>query len=202
MKPIKVIVKKVKRKQYFNILSRNGFLFNFSATFTDEIDILSTVYNLNLAEYIKKGFGKHLYLFQEQFKNFKKTIDEKDFEQEEKQKIVLMSILLLTFIKKQAKGLRKGIEAYHNPMLLTLVNSVSAEDSDLYLFFKELKKIATNKVSKKLFEEAKKILQNDLFSNQQVEFEKVEVLSTQEINAIRDLTIEDVWLHVQHKIKW
>ena len=72
-----------KRKQYFNILSRNGFLFNFSATFTDEIDILSTVYNLNLAEYIKKGFGKHLYLFREQFKNFKKTVDEKDFEQEE-----------------------------------------------------------------------------------------------------------------------
>jgi type III restriction enzyme len=164
-----------KRKQYFNILSRNGFLFNFSATFTDEIDILSTVYNLNLAEYIKKGFGKHLYLFQEQFKNFKKTVDEKDFEKEEKQKIVLMSIILLAFIKKQAYTLRKGVNAYHNPLLLTLVNSVSAEDSDLYLFFNELKKIATNKFSKKLFEESKKILQNDLYNNQLTEFEKGEV---------------------------
>lgn len=185
-----------KRKQYFNILSRNGFLFNFSATFTDEIDILSTVYNLNLAEYIKKGFGKHLYLFQEQFKNFKKTVDEKDFEQEEKQKIVLMSIILLAFIKKQAYTLRKGISAYHNPLLLTLVNSVSAEDSDLYLFFNELKKIATNKFSKKLFEESKKILQKDLYNNQLTEFEKDEVLSDIEISSIKDLTIEDVWQYV------
>ena len=185
-----------KRKQYFNILSRKGFLFNFSATFTDEIDILSTVYNLNLAEYIKKGFGKHLYLFQEQFKNFKKTVDEKDFEQEEKQKIVLMSIILLAFIKKQAHTLRKGVNAYHNPLLLTLVNSVSAEDSDLYLFFNELKKIATNKFSKKLFEESKKILQNDLYNNQLTEFEKDEVLSNVEISSIKDLTIEDVWHYV------
>lgn len=185
-----------KRKQYFNILSRKGFLFNFSATFTDEIDILSTVYNLNLAEYIKKGFGKHLYLFQEQFKNFKKTVDEKDFEQEEKQKIVLMSIILLAFIKKQAHTLRKGVSAYHNPLLLTLVNSVSAEDSDLYLFFNELKKIATNKFSKKLFEESKKILQNDLYNNQLTEFEKSEVLSNVEINSIKDITIEDVWHYV------
>jgi len=185
-----------KRKQYFNILSRNGFLFNFSATFTDEIDILSTVYNLNLAEYIKKGFGKHLYLFQEQFKNFKKTVDEKDFEKEEKQKIVLMSIILLAFIKKQANTLRKGVNAYHNPLLLTLVNSVSAEDSDLYLFFNELKKIATNKFSKKLFEESKKILQNDLYNNQLTEFEKDEVLSSAEISSIKDLTIEDVWHYV------
>lgn len=185
-----------KRKQYFNILSRNGFLFNFSATFTDEIDKLSTVYNLNLAEYIKKGFGKHLYLFQEQFKNFKKTVDEKDFEQEEKQKIVLMSIILLTFIKKNAKGLRKGLNVYHNPLLLTLVNSVSAEDSDLFLFFNELKKVASNKVSKRLFEESKKILQKDLFSNQLVEFEKEEVLSNNEIDSIKDITIEDVWKYV------
>lgn len=185
-----------KRKQYFNILSRHGFIFNFSATFADEIDTLSTVYNLNLAEYIKKGFGKHLYLFQEQFKNFKKTIDEKDFEQEEKQKIVLMSIILLAFIKKQAHTLREGILAYHNPLLLTLVNSVSAEDSDLYLFFNELKKIAANKFSKSLFEESKKILLNDLYNNQVVEFEKDEVLSNTEISSIKDITVEDVWKYV------
>jgi len=185
-----------KRKQYYNILSRNGFLFNFSATFTDEIDIVSTAYNLNLAEYIKKGFGKHLYLFQEQFKNFKKTIDEMDFQQEEKQKIVLMSIILLTFIKKQARNLKKDINAYHNPLLLTLVNSVSAEDSDLYLFFNELKKIALNKISKKIFELAKKTLQNDFFNNQVVEFEKNEVLTNNEINKITDITIEDVLQYV------
>lgn len=187
-----------KRKQYFNVLSRNGFLFNFSATFTDEIDKITTVFNLNLAEYIKKGFGKHLYLFQEQFKNFKKTEDQKDFEEEEKQKIVLMSIILLAFVKKKAETLRKPVDGqvYHNPLLLTLVNSVSAKDSDLYLFFNELQKIAANKFSDELFEEAKKTLQNDLYTNQTVEFEKEEVLSNIDIGSIKDITIKDVWKYI------
>ena len=188
-----------KRKQHFNILSRNGFLFNFSATFTDEIDKITTVFNLNLAEYIKKGFGKHLYVFQEQFKNFKKTQDEKDFEEEEKQKIVLMSIILLAFVKKKTEHLRNQVtdfNVYHNPLLLTLVNSVSATDSDLYLFFKELQKIATNQFSPELFDEAKNILQNDLFSNQKVEFEKDDVLSDTEIGTIKDITIQDIWKYV------
>ena len=153
-----------KRKQYYNVLSRNGFLFNFSATFTDEIDILSTVYNLNLAEYIKKGYGKHVYLFQEQFKNFKTTEDNKDFEESEKQKIVLMSVIMLVFVKKQAEQIRNelGTEYFHNPLLLTLVNSVSAKDSDLYLFFRELEKIAKKDIDDKLFSNAKSTLQNDL----------------------------------------
>lgn len=188
-----------KRKQHINILSRNGFLFNFSATFTDEIDKITTVFNLNLAEYIKKGFGKHLYVFQEQFKNFKKTQDEKDFEEEEKQKIVLMSIILLAFVKKKTEHLRNQVtdfNVYHNPLLLTLVNSVSATDSDLYLFFKELQKIATNQFSPELFDEAKNILQNDLFSNQKVEFEKDDVLSDTEIGTIKDITIQDIWKYV------
>ena len=187
-----------KRKQYFNILSRNGFLFNFSATFTEKIDIISTVYNLNLAEYIKKGFGKHLYLFQEEFKNFKKTQDEKDFVEEEKQKIVLMSIILLTFVKKNVEALQKDVQTkiYHNPLLLTLVNSVNASDSDLYLFFKELQKIAANKFSKQLFEKAKKTLQDDLYANQKVEFEKEEVLSNIEIASIKNITIKEIWRYV------
>ena len=185
-----------KSKQYFNILSRKGFLFNFSATFTDEIDKLSTVYNLNLGEYIKKGFGKHLYLFQEQFKNFKKTADEKDFEQEEKQKIVLMSVILLAYIKKRASALCEGISAYHNPLLLTLVNSVSAQDSDLYLFFNELRKIASNKFSEELFESAKELLQKDLLAGK-VAFElDTKALEDDEIEDIKTLRIEDIWQQV------
>ena len=34
-----------KRQHIYSILSRNGFLFNFSATFTDERDIVTTVAN-------------------------------------------------------------------------------------------------------------------------------------------------------------
>jgi len=187
-----------KRKQYYNILSRNGFLFNFSATFTDEIDILSTIYNLNLAEYIKKGYGKHLYLFQEQFKNFKITEDNKDFEEEEKQKIVLMSIIMLTFVKKQAEKIKDelGTEYFHNPLLLTLVNSVTAKDSDLYLFFRELEKIAKKEVNNSLFTDAKKTLRNDLFAVRKAEFEDVELFEDVEISNITNLTLDDILKYV------
>ncbi|RLD55926.1 MAG: restriction endonuclease subunit R, partial [Bacteroidetes bacterium] len=187
-----------KRKQYYNILSRNGFLFNFSATFTDEIDILSTVYNLNLAEYIKKGYGKHLYLFQEQFKNFKTTEDNKDFEEEEKQKIVLMSVIMLAFVKKQAEKIRTefGAEYFHNPLLLTLVNSVTAKDSDLYLFFRELEKIAKKEVDESLFENAKSTLQNDLYSVKFAEFEGIELFEDVEIANITNLTLDEILKYV------
>lgn len=187
-----------KRKQYYNILSRNGFLFNFSATFTDDIDILSTVYNLNLAEYIKKGYGKHLYLFQEQFKNFKTTEDNKDFEEEEKQKIVLMSVIMLAFVKKQAENIRTefGTEYFHNPLLLTLVNSVTAQDSDLYLFFRELEKIANKEVDNTLFTNAKSTLQNDLYSVKSAEFEGIELFEDVEIASITNLTFDEILKYV------
>ncbi len=187
-----------KRKQYFNALSRNGFLFNFSATFTDEIDILSTVYNLNLAEYIKKGYGKHLYIFQEQFKNFKTTEDNKDFEEEEKQKIVLMSVITLAFIKKQSEKIRNefGSEHYHNPLLLTLVNSVSAKDSDLYLFFRELEKIAKKEVDETLFFNAKSTLQNDLYRFKSIEFEGTELFEDAEIASINNLSLDEILKYV------
>ena len=188
-----------KRKQYYNVLSRNGFLFNFSATFTDEIDIFSTVYNLNLAEYIKKGYGKHVYLFQEQFKNFKTTEDNKDFEESEKQKIVLMSVIMLVFVKKQAEQIRNelGTEYFHNPLLLTLVNSVSAKDSDLYLFFRELEKIAKKDIDDKLFSDAKSTLQNDLDTRKHVEFEGIDVFSdSNEIETIKNITLDEILKYV------
>ncbi len=191
-----------KGKQYFNILSRNGFLFNFSATFTDEIDILSTVYNLNLAAYIKKGFGKHLFVLQEQFKNFqthelsegRKLV--KDYIAEEKQKIVLMSLILLTFIKKKHALICNEVKAYHKPLLLTLVNSVSAEDSDLYLFFNELRKVAKNEVNEELFTKAKTTLSQEFYNNKLVEFEKTDVLSDSEIEEIKQISIEEIWKYV------
>jgi len=43
-----------KRQHIYSILSRNGFLFNFSATFTDPRDIVTTVANYNLSEFIRK----------------------------------------------------------------------------------------------------------------------------------------------------
>ena len=57
-----------KRQLYYSLLTRNGFLFNFSATFTDNWDIITTVYNFNLDNFIKKGYGKNVYLSQQELR--------------------------------------------------------------------------------------------------------------------------------------
>src|SRR5439155_14311610 len=44
-----------KRQHLYSILSRNGFIFNFSATFTDVRDLVTTAYNFNLSEFVHAG---------------------------------------------------------------------------------------------------------------------------------------------------
>ena len=49
------ITEEQKRQKFFSIISRNGYLFNFSATLTQPEDIRTTVFNFNLPEFLKKG---------------------------------------------------------------------------------------------------------------------------------------------------
>ncbi len=139
-------------KKYVNKLSENGFLFNFSATFVDEIDRVSTGFNFNLERFIKAGFGKNIYLSESYF-DFQATKDE--FIEKQKQKQVVKSLLVFTLIKQS----RKNFAYYHNPLMLTLVNSVNKNtksiDSDLVMFFKKLQEIANGDIKKELFQEAK-----------------------------------------------
>lgn len=158
-----------KRQHIYNILSRNGFLFNFSATFTDVRDLVTTACNFNLAEFIKAGYGKHIAILQQETLAFRK---ETDFSDEEKQKVVLKSLILLAYAKKFALKVRKvAAGMYHNPLLLTLVNSVNTEDADLKLFFRELERIGKGKVSEKLWKAAKKELWDELKSQPSFMFE-------------------------------
>jgi hypothetical protein len=145
-----------KRQIIYSILSRNGFLFNFSATFTDPRDFLTTVFNFNLDKFISEGYGKRLYLSQEEIKAFKPN---QDFSEIEKRKIVLKSLILLSYIRKFLEEVRnEGSELYHKPLLLVLVNSVNVEEADLKLFFRELEKIGEGLVNSEIFEEAKEEL--------------------------------------------
>ncbi len=126
-----------KRQHIYNILSRNGFLFNFSATFTDPRDRLTTAYEFNLASFIQGGYGKHVSLLRQENRAFK---DKEDFTNEEKQRIVLQSLLMLAYVAKARAQLSDaaGATLYHRPLLLALVNSVNTEEADLKLFFREL----------------------------------------------------------------
>jgi len=59
-----------KRQMFYSIMSRNGFLFNFSATFVDVMDILTTVFNFNLERFVSEGYGKHIYILKQEIRAF------------------------------------------------------------------------------------------------------------------------------------
>ncbi|MCS7200840.1 MAG: DEAD/DEAH box helicase family protein [Patescibacteria group bacterium] len=144
------------RQIIYSIISRNGFLFNFSATFAEDRDFISTVFDYNLSVFIENGYGKKIYISQEKMEAFK---DRTDFSENEKQKIILKVLILLTYLKKIAIKIKcQRQDLYHYPLLLTLVNSVDTEDADLKLFFKEIEKIAEGKIKEDIFKRAKEEL--------------------------------------------
>lgn len=160
-----------KRQILYSILSRNGFLFNFSATFTDPRDYATCVFNFNLAKFIEEGYGKHIYVSGSKVTAFR---DKDDFTKIEKQKIVLKTLILLTYINKYFEKIRKENKTlYHHPLLLTLVNSVDTKEADLKLFFSELEKIAKNEISNDLLQKSKEELISEIGNTSQYEFEDI-----------------------------
>jgi superfamily II DNA or RNA helicase len=183
-----------KRQTFYSILSRNGFIFNFSATFTDDRDYATCVYNFNLARFIEEGYGKHIYISKENIKALEKK---QDFTDSEKQKILLKIFILQAAINKQFEEIRKiSNNLYHKPLLLTLVNSVNTDDSDLEIFFKEIEKIALGNGNKDILEKAKEEIIAELSSNEaKFEFEEKQLnQNLQEI--IQNLNYSDILSYV------
>jgi superfamily II DNA or RNA helicase len=150
-----------KRQLYYSILTRNGFLFNFSATFTDAWDILTTVYNFNLDTFIRQGYGKNVYLSQQELSAFR---DKGDFNDRDKQSIILKALVLFTLSTNAKSNIDAATKApsYHKPLLVSLVNSVHTEDADLEIFFKQLERIATEEIDFQLFDDVKRDLSKEL----------------------------------------
>ncbi|MCX8016179.1 MAG: DEAD/DEAH box helicase family protein [Patescibacteria group bacterium] len=173
-----------KRQILYSILSRNGFLFNFSATFTDPRDFATCAFEFNLSRFVEEGYGKHIYVSGQDVAAFRR---ETDFSKQEKQKIVLKVLLLLSYINKNFEKIR-GIDSrlYHHPLLLTLVNSVNKPDADLQLFFRELESIATQEPAERILESAKEELVAEFSSNPSFYFEESEkvVLNIGELEKI------------------
>ncbi len=145
-----------KRQAYYKVMSREGFLFNFSATFTDDEDIVTTVKKYNLADFIKNGHGKNIYLNTGEYDAFKNR--EEEISHEERRKIVLKSLITLAHVSMCVGKLRENTSLenlYHLPLMLTLVNSVNTdvknEKNDLWAFFQILREIATGEIEESLF---------------------------------------------------
>jgi len=153
-----------KRQAYYAVLARRGFLFNFSATFTDAEDIVTTVKKYNLEEFIKHGHGKNIYLNEKEYSAFA----ERETDHDDRRNIVLKSLITLGFAGMRVRALRAESgqsELYHLPLMLTLVNSVNTdienERNDLWAFFQTLREIATGEIDDTHFRAAKDELINE-----------------------------------------
>ena len=186
-----------KRQAYYAVMAREGFLFNFSATFTDKEDIVTTVKKYNLEEFVRGGRGKNIYLNEEEYTAFKGRSDEMN--RSEREKIVLKSLLTFACVSRRVFELREETnipELYHLPLMLTLVNSVNTnvkkERNDLWAFFQILRRIASGEIDAELFEGAKGGLIED-WRNSGFVFEGrgAEHLGKNE-SFLRQITVADV----------
>ncbi|GAA8951672.1 DEAD/DEAH box helicase family protein [Helicobacter pylori] len=126
-----------KRQAIFSLLSLKGFLFNFSATFTEESDLITSVYNLSVGEWVKLGYGKESVLLKKN--NLNAFKDSKDLNDREKE-IALLKALLLLGMQKRYKT-----EGYfHDPLMLVFTHSVNVKNSDAEIFFKTLAHVIEN----------------------------------------------------------
>ncbi|GAA8065560.1 DEAD/DEAH box helicase family protein [Helicobacter pylori] len=126
-----------KRQAIFSLLSLKGFLFNFSATFTEESDLITAVYNLSVGEWVKLGYGKESVLLKKNnLSAFKELKDLNDREKE----IALLKALLLLGMQKRYKT-----EGYfYDPLMLVFTHSVNVKNSDAEIFFKTLAHVIEN----------------------------------------------------------
>ncbi|MGN8469941.1 DEAD/DEAH box helicase family protein [Helicobacter pylori] len=126
-----------KRQAIFSLLSLKGFLFNFSATFTEESDLITSVYNLSVGEWVKLGYGKESVLLKKNNLNAFKEL--KDLNDREKEIALLKALLLLGMQKRyQTEGY------FHDPLMLVFTHSVNVKNSDAEIFFKTLARVIEN----------------------------------------------------------
>ena len=178
-----------KRQQIYAIMAREGFLFNFSATFTDRREVITTAYNFNLSEFIRRGYGKHIYIFDQETTAFKRK---QDFTESEKQKIVLKSLMLLAYLRRLGEQVQAVDERlYHRPLLMALVNSVNTEDADLKLLFRELVRIANGEIDTQHWDAARDELVSELVQRPAFVYEPATKIHV-DLGALESLTQTDL----------
>ncbi|NBV09627.1 MAG: DEAD/DEAH box helicase [Flavobacteriia bacterium] len=179
------------RQAYYSILAHKGFIFSFSASFTDTVDIVTTAYNFNLKKFIETGFGKHITVSGEEYKNWNKN--KEDYSETEKTEMVVKSLLVLTAIKKEAEYIKTyHPDLYHNPLLITIANEVNTVDAELKLFFKQLAIVASGNYD---IEKAKEVLSSDLIIHKAYQFNTAEIPSSF-IQIIENISKEDILKYV------
>ncbi|GAB6044730.1 hypothetical protein JCM11957_03280 [Caminibacter profundus] len=121
-----------KRKALFTIIAKNGVIFNFSATFSDELDKVTTIFDFKLDKFLQAGYGKKLMLMDS-------SVSTKNDNQLES---IAKSLILLAQIRKDYEQIKQHGNYYHSPLMMTIANKVNTENADLKIFFEQLSLIA------------------------------------------------------------
>jgi len=136
------------RQKLFALIAKNGIMFNFSATFTEEIDKVTTIKDFKLDKFLTSGYGKKIALLDSSVATGS----------EEQKDSIIKSLMILAALKKEYKNLKP---LYSPPLMLVLANSVNIEKADLKEYFKNLQKVIAGEFD---FEKVKNELINELNS--------------------------------------
>ena len=116
---------------------------------------------------------------------------EEDFNDVEKQKIVLKTLLMLAYVAKDIQGLGDlGDLRYHNPLLVMMGHTVNTDKADVKLFFRELVKIGKGDVEYGTWQAAKDELWDELTQRPPYMFE-LETVHIQE-KRFENISLDDL----------
>ena len=191
-----------RRKAIFDILAREGALFSFSATFVDDIDIVTTGYNYNLEKFLSAGFGKKLYISDTTVKELGKATKAKNFQEDEilRKLTITKTLVLLALQRKNASEIKQiDKDLYHSPLMMVLAKTVSKDEDGLKPFFAYLVSLIKNGFDESVLDEAKSDLCLEICKSDKsnFKFNLHDEQSSEEIaNQIRDIKETDIWQYV------
>ncbi|WP_300955606.1 DEAD/DEAH box helicase family protein [uncultured Helicobacter sp.] len=132
------------RKGYIRELAegkgKKGFIFNFSATFSDSFDLQTCAFNYNLEKFNLQGYGKNIAVLDSDLKAFK------DKEKNEEQIVkILESFILFCAIKKHRENIMQKFANkplfYHKPLIIAVADKVNTTDAGIKLYFEAILQI-------------------------------------------------------------
>ena len=121
--------------------SNKGFIFNFSATFSDNFDLQTCAFNYNLERFNLQGYGKNIVVLDSDLKSFRDK--EKNEEQITR---ILESFILFCAIKKHRENIMQKFSkslklAYHQPLIIAVADKVNTQDAGIKLYFEAILQI-------------------------------------------------------------
>lgn len=162
------------RKGYIRELAegrgKKGFIFNFSATFSDSFDLQTCAFNYNLERFNLDGYGKNIAVLDSDLKAFK------DKEQNEEQIVkILESFILFCAMKKHRENIMQEFALknkplfYHKPLIIAVADKVNTQDAGIKLYFEAILQIL--KEDRDITPLARNLYEN-LLQNQNLYFDK------------------------------